>query len=91
MTAFPQTAEIRGIHPHPIRETGSVSVFFPRRMYADIIPSDLLGRVVARVAGANFSAGLHDIALPAIGTAGVYVVSCVTADGVHSALLEMLR
>lgn len=90
-TAVPPTAEIRGIHPHPMRETGSVSVFFPRSMHADIYVSDMLGRVVSHLAGGQFSAGIHDIALPVIGTAGVYVVSCVTAAAMSSTLLQVLR
>lgn len=86
----PQAVEIRGIYPNPMREGGSVSVHFPRRMHADIVLTDILGRAVARIAQGSFDAGGHEIVLPVIPVAGVYIVSCATAEGNSSAVLQVL-
>ena len=87
----PQTVEIRGIYPNPMRAGGSVSVHFPRRMSADIVVTDILGRVVVRIAQGSFDAGRHEIGLPTIPGAGVYIVSCATTEGNSSAVLQVLR
>jgi hypothetical protein len=89
--ALPPTAEIRGIHPNPMRDRGSVRMHFPRRMRAEIMLTDILGRMHVRIAQGSFAAGSHDIVLPAIPTAGVYFITCTTVEGVRSAMLQVMR